>query len=689
MEHATEAAFEPMRSPHIPEPTRHIVPHSGWEEARSRAAQAVDAGARVVAVIGAAGTGKTLLLTELADMLRDRHPGVRLLRTPHHPDRAAAATSEAILLLDEADRASDAELAAFLGAGPRILAGLPPLLHRLEALGHAVAVVQLVPIARPELPGFIAARVTAAGYPADLLTPDAVEELAERSGGVPRLINVLTAAAAFAASLENAPHVTARHVAEAARHAAGAAHTAPRPSASGAPDEAATPKSREPTSSETEIEAATEPAPNVHFPDEAPIAAPQENPPPHRLHLVEAAARRTGAIWLASGTTSAAQAKPESTLAEPSRIEAAPNASARIAPPEAAPAQAAPADPEPEPMSSELVPKPPRPAPVASAGIEDQPPGRADAVRDDHATSFRYGGPAGTGSQDGAVPPRGPAAVNPIPIRVPAQRRRGWVYAGVAVLLLGGAGLAFLRAGDGMQGSVPAFVAPLRAWLAEHTGFGAPAPSAIPSPAPIAAPAVPPAPDPARNPEPTRAPRAGMVASAPQEAAPERNIPAPPAVPDTPQASAPAPFPSPQATLPSAPEPVTTPPLAPPGEESQAISPAPVSPAAPTNMPSAVAEQAPPARPLRIAVYLSAGAARGAGSERLVADLSARFPGVSTRRSSRGPSFPAIRYFFAADAPGAEQIAAMLSDAGITPRIQDFSSYRPQPSPGTIEIWLP
>jgi hypothetical protein len=82
-------------------------------------------------------------------------------------------------------------------------------------------------------------------------------------------------------------------------------------------------------------------------------------------------------------------------------------------------------------------------------------------------------------------------------------------------------------------------------------------------------------------------------------------------------------------------------------------------------------------------------AARDARSERLVADLSSRFPEVASRRASNGPRFAVVRHFFAADASSAEAVAATLSAAGTELRVQDFSSYRPQPRPGTIEVWLP
>jgi hypothetical protein len=52
-----------------------------------------------------------------------------------------------------------------------------------------------------------------------------------------------------------------------------------------------------------------------------------------------------------------------------------------------------------------------------------------------------------------------------------------------------------------------------------------------------------------------------------------------------------------------------------------------------------------------------------------------------------------VRYFFVSDAHRAEQVAAHLDDYlaratdGRT-SVQDYTSYKPQPRPGTIEVWI-
>jgi hypothetical protein len=54
-----------------------------------------------------------------------------------------------------------------------------------------------------------------------------------------------------------------------------------------------------------------------------------------------------------------------------------------------------------------------------------------------------------------------------------------------------------------------------------------------------------------------------------------------------------------------------------------------------------------------------------------------------------------VRYFFVADMQRAEQVAAHLdhylvraTDADKRASVQDYTWYKPQPRPGTIEVWI-
>jgi len=93
---------------------------------------------------------------------------------------------------------------------------------------------------------------------------------------------------------------------------------------------------------------------------------------------------------------------------------------------------------------------------------------------------------------------------------------------------------------------------------------------------------------------------------------------------------------------------------------------------------------------LRVVIHAQAGSEAGeALSARLLASLRPRFGTVETRRVAATPAKPSIRYFHPEDEPSARSAAAWLADMGLNWTLQDFSAFRPLPSRGTIEVWLP
>ena len=75
--------------------------------------------------------------------------------------------------------------------------------------------------------------------------------------------------------------------------------------------------------------------------------------------------------------------------------------------------------------------------------------------------------------------------------------------------------------------------------------------------------------------------------------------------------------------------------------------------------------------------------------DQVLAALAQRPGRVDVRHVSETPNRPGIRYYYAEDEAAARQIAAALATPRLTWAVRSFTSFRPLPSPGTIEVWLP
>lgn len=199
-----DPVFQPQIAPEA------AVPHPAWQRARAAALEAMFSGDAAI-LLGAPGSGKTLLLQELARVLRNADQPVRLIKQPVVLD---GPRGEDILLVDDAD-ALDADVLAALcaGPGPVLLAARPSSAERLAR--HPVRLVALDPLAPEDVARFVAARLAAAGRARDLLEAEAVLALARHSGGLPRLVNTIGGSALFLAGWDGSPRVRLRHVEEA------------------------------------------------------------------------------------------------------------------------------------------------------------------------------------------------------------------------------------------------------------------------------------------------------------------------------------------------------------------------------------------------------------------------------------------------------------------------------------------
>jgi len=92
----------------------------------------------------------------------------------------------------------------------------------------------------------------------------------------------------------------------------------------------------------------------------------------------------------------------------------------------------------------------------------------------------------------------------------------------------------------------------------------------------------------------------------------------------------------------------------------------------------------------RVVIHVPAGSEGAeAMSAHLLAALGSRAGSVETRRVAGTPGRPSIRYFHPGDEAVAQRVAAWMAGAGLNWTLQDFSTFLPRPSRGTIEVWLP
>lgn len=188
-------------------------PHPAWQEARAVLLKALDDGG-ITVLLGAPGSGKSLLLKELARTLRQGGKPARLIE---RTDALDTLPGSGILLVDEADTLSPDALAALCaGPAPVVLAALPGFPTRLAGNPRPVRAAMLDQLRPQDVARYVAARLDAVGRPRNLIEPEAVLALAQHSNGLLRLVNTLGGAAVFLAGLDGAEHVGRCHVDEAA-----------------------------------------------------------------------------------------------------------------------------------------------------------------------------------------------------------------------------------------------------------------------------------------------------------------------------------------------------------------------------------------------------------------------------------------------------------------------------------------
>ena len=195
-----------------PDPAQAIA-HQTWCRARNQVLAHLAANRGPIAVIDQPGTGKTLLLATLAELLREADHQVRLI---YRPDLELDCAATQITLIDEIDKIGKDDLLRFLqNAGTCICAGLPSVAQTLSDAKAKIAIVTLAPLLPEEVRPFIETRLKKSGLVPDYLAEDAAAAIAAYSAGIPRVVNSLLLGAAVVATAKGAKRVSAEHVGEA------------------------------------------------------------------------------------------------------------------------------------------------------------------------------------------------------------------------------------------------------------------------------------------------------------------------------------------------------------------------------------------------------------------------------------------------------------------------------------------
>lgn len=189
-----------------------IVPFEAWVAVRDRVVAALLGNSRCVLITGAAGTGKTVMLEDVARVLRAA--GRTVLVRQANTDPAPPARGQ-MLFVDEADKLPQDKLRQLLdsSAGAVVLAGLGVVAQRA---GGKPLHVTLAPLGQEAARDYVVQWLASTGRVPAHLDSAALRQVVEASGGVPRLLSTLLGAGAWLAESSGAKTITAAHIQEAA-----------------------------------------------------------------------------------------------------------------------------------------------------------------------------------------------------------------------------------------------------------------------------------------------------------------------------------------------------------------------------------------------------------------------------------------------------------------------------------------
>ena len=173
----------------------------------------------IIAVVGSAGTGKSLLADMTARACVDMGLTVRRIDRGDQV-HALLGTKSDVLLIDQTDSMPASSLQTLLSpegkntATTMVFMCLPSCVGQVSFSGGDRATVELTPLSLSDARNYLHERAASIGR-TNLYSPEALDLIIDGSRGLPRLLRSIAHQAYWAAASEGAPQIGAQHVSNA------------------------------------------------------------------------------------------------------------------------------------------------------------------------------------------------------------------------------------------------------------------------------------------------------------------------------------------------------------------------------------------------------------------------------------------------------------------------------------------
>lgn len=173
----------------------------------------------IIAVVGSAGTGKSLLADMIARACTDMGLSVRRIERGDQV-YALLTTKSDVLLIDQTDSMQTFSLQILLSPEVKnttttmVFMCLPSCVGQVNFSGGDHATVELTPLSLSDARNYLHERAASIGR-TNLYSPEALDLIIDGSRGLPRLLQSIAHQAYWAAASDGAPQIGAQHVSNA------------------------------------------------------------------------------------------------------------------------------------------------------------------------------------------------------------------------------------------------------------------------------------------------------------------------------------------------------------------------------------------------------------------------------------------------------------------------------------------